>query len=101
MHAAGIGECAARTGRRVMTMPSSSYKAQTYERYVSGNPTALDPARLKAQKKRCADIVRKVYPADKTARILELGCGTGALVAAARSLGYAAITGVDHSPEQI
>lgn len=38
---------------------------------------------------------------DKTARVLDIGCGTGLLVNALRSFGYANVEGVDLSPQQI
>ncbi len=38
---------------------------------------------------------------DKSARVLDIGCGTGLLVNALRSFGYANTEGIDLSPQQI
>lgn len=38
---------------------------------------------------------------DKSSRVLDVGCGTGLLVFALRSFGYANVEGIDLSPQQI
>jgi len=46
-------------------------------------------------------LVRNLFPADRQARVLDLGCGDGALLFVAQQAGYRQITGVDLSPEQV
>lgn len=45
--------------------------------------------------------IRTWFPPDRSARILDLGCGSGALIHFARELGYTQVAGVDTSPEQV
>jgi 2-polyprenyl-3-methyl-5-hydroxy-6-metoxy-1,4-benzoquinol methylase len=45
-----------------------------------------------------APILRDI---DKSARVLDIGCGTGLLVNALRGFGYANVEGIDLSPQQI
>jgi 2-polyprenyl-3-methyl-5-hydroxy-6-metoxy-1,4-benzoquinol methylase len=40
-------------------------------------------------------------PADRGARILDIGCGDGALLALMREQGYREVAGIDVSPEQV
>lgn len=42
-----------------------------------------------------------LLPADRGAAILEIGCGDGALMTAARRLGYKSVEGIDASPQQV
>lgn len=65
---------------------------------VSAAAAAGGLARRKAYLER---LVRDHFPPARDAAILDLGCGHGALVWAARNLGYANVTGVDASPEQV
>ena len=46
-------------------------------------------------------IVRRHFPADYEAPILDLGCGSGALIYVAREMGYTHVRGVDISHEQV
>ncbi|HKV98957.1 MAG TPA: methyltransferase domain-containing protein [Vicinamibacterales bacterium] len=45
--------------------------------------------------------MRRHFPTDRSARILDLGCGNGAIIQAARRYGYHNVTGVDRSSEQV
>jgi SAM-dependent methyltransferase len=45
--------------------------------------------------------VRSWIPADRSIRILDLGCGYGALLHFLKEAGYIDLTGVDRSPEQV
>ncbi|MBR9860351.1 class I SAM-dependent methyltransferase [bacterium] len=40
-------------------------------------------------------------PKDKNATILDIGCGFGSFISAAKSSGYQNVTGIDLSPEQV
>lgn len=46
-------------------------------------------------------IVRKYFPDDRDAAILDIGCGHGALLYFAREAGYRCLRGVDVSPQQV
>jgi SAM-dependent methyltransferase len=46
-------------------------------------------------------IVRRHFPPDLNASILDLGCGCGTLIGVARQMGYRRVRGVDSSPEQV
>lgn len=46
-------------------------------------------------------VVRRHFPRDRSAAILEIGCGPGDLVAAARRAGFLDVRGVDRSPSQV
>jgi len=46
-------------------------------------------------------MIRRHFPADRAAQVLDLGCGHGALLRAAADLGYRNVRGVDGSPEQV
>ncbi len=82
----------------------SDYRQQLYDRYVSSHLTldaqasraALTPRRPYLQQ-----VIAHHFPTDKSAKILDLGCGHGALVHFARQAGYANCTGVDVSAEQV
>lgn len=46
-------------------------------------------------------MIRRHFPADRDAAILELGCGRGALLHAFRQTGHINARGVDGSSEQV
>lgn len=46
-------------------------------------------------------IIREHFPSDRSARIIDLGCGHGAVVHFAKTAGYQNVMGVDRSPEQV
>ncbi len=46
-------------------------------------------------------LVRRHFPANRDVRILELGCGSGELIAYLHAQGYCHVTGVDTSTEQV
>jgi 2-polyprenyl-3-methyl-5-hydroxy-6-metoxy-1,4-benzoquinol methylase len=83
---------------------SADFKARLYERYLT------EHVRSSAENIRVSLVQRGPYlrkmigsylPSDKSARILDLGCGYGGIMHALREAGYANVTGVDVSPEQI
>ena len=82
----------------------SSYRERIYRQYVHGRGQALAPATLAGLAPRAATLrnaVRRFFPARRDVRVLDLGCGHGALIYFARKAGYSDITGVDVSPEQV
>lgn len=46
-------------------------------------------------------LIRNYFPAQKSASILDLGCGYGSLIHFASQAGYMNVSGVDVSPEQV
>lgn len=82
----------------------SEYRSRIYGAYVSARHQPLAPLTLQGLTPRKAyldRLVRLHFPHDPEARILDLGCGHGALVYFARQAGYKNIRGVDGSSEQV
>jgi SAM-dependent methyltransferase len=82
----------------------SNYRTRIYGAYVSARQETLAPATLEGLKPEgpyLRKIVRRHFPPDLSASILDLGCGRGALIHVARQAGYRSIRGVDGSPEQV
>jgi predicted TPR repeat methyltransferase len=52
------------------------------------------------QPRRCGDAMRRFVP-DRSARVLDMGCGTGLAGSELRRLGYESIDGYDYSPEML
>jgi SAM-dependent methyltransferase len=83
---------------------STGYRPRMYDAYVRSNEgeaavgTAAD---LRGRRPYLEQLVRRHFPADRSARIIDLGCGAGALLNVARELGYQHLAGVDVSPEQV
>jgi len=83
---------------------SQDYRQRIYDAYVQARDKPLAPETLAGLKPRLPylkNLVRKHFPQDKDARILELGCGHGALLYVLTRAGYTHISGVDTSPEQV
>lgn len=79
-------------------------KARIYSRYVTARNERIVPERLEGLASRAPylkRLIRRWFPTDRAASILELGCGHGALIHFAGELGYHNIRGVDASGEQI
>lgn len=79
-------------------MTSDDVRSALYARYASWHAGASPNAAAAAVFRR--DIL-PFLPADRGARVLDVGCGQGALVAELHRAGYWAATGVDVSPEQV
>lgn len=79
-------------------MTSTPFRQRYYERYVSQHQGTLEPARRYPVLKR--DVVARL-PSDRSARILDAGCGQGDLIALTQGLGWTNVTGVDTSAEQV
>ena len=75
-----------------------------YERYVSSGsfgPVPVSESDLAPRLVILRDLVRRHFPADRNAAVLDLGCGNGVLLLAARREGYVHLSGVDGSTEQV
>lgn len=82
----------------------ADYRARLLARYVSTHSSVGDAAAQQGLERRRAyldALVQQHFPADRAAAVLDLGCGHGALLWAARRAGYTNLTGIDASPEQV
>lgn len=85
-------------------MSETSWKALLYERYTSGHVmSGVDElhSQLSARMPYLKRLIERRLPPERSARILDLGCGFGALLVALRNAGYRNTFGVDVSPEQV
>jgi len=75
---------------------------QIYENYASYHLTnKVDEATLEARGYFLKKVIHKFFPKNNEARILDLGCGYGALAYFAMKEGYQNYLGIDVSNEQI
>lgn len=80
----------------------TDYRARILSRYVSTHESVSGAASGLDRRRPFLDkLVAEHFPPDRNAAILDLGCGHGAIVWAARRAGYTNVTGVDASPEQV
>ncbi len=75
------------------------YRQRLYQDYVAaGSP---GPDRLAPRAAHLQSVIRRHFPPDKDAAILDVGCGHGALLHFARQAGYHNTAGIDCSPAQV
>lgn len=85
-------------------VPDSDLRSRVYSRYRSKGaalPQAEKLDDLTSRLPYLTQLVRRHFPEDTGARILDLGCGDGVLLHVAQTAGYANIFGVDVSAEQV
>jgi SAM-dependent methyltransferase len=85
-------------------MSQSRYRERIYRHYVEAATQQLAPDTLEGLAPRrpyLARLVARHFPPARDAAILDLGCGHGALLHAAREAAYTNLTGVDNSPAQV
>lgn len=83
-------------------MADPDYRQRILARYVSTHASVSGAAAGLERRRPFLDrLVRLHFPPDRNAAILDLGCGHGAILWAARNAGYTNLTGVDASPEQV
>jgi SAM-dependent methyltransferase len=83
---------------------TDDYRWRVYGRYVTARSQELAPSLIEGLQPRAAHLnrlIRSYFPADRSAAIVDLGCGHGALIHFARQAGYRDIVGVDRSPQQV
>lgn len=86
------------------TENTHSYRERIYGAYVSGRQQALAPESLEGLKSRLPYLrwmVRTCLPLSKDARIVDLGCGHGAILHALCLQGFRNVSGIDGSSEQV
>lgn len=83
-------------------MAEPDYRQRILASYVSTHASVSGAAAGLERRRPFLDrLVRQHFPADRNAAVLDLGCGHGAILWAARRAGYTNLTGVDASPEQV
>jgi 2-polyprenyl-3-methyl-5-hydroxy-6-metoxy-1,4-benzoquinol methylase len=82
----------------------TEHRERVYRRYLSTLGDGMSPETLEEMRPRIphlTNFVRRHFPPDRDAAIIDLGCGHGALLHCARRLGYRNLAGVDRSAEQV
>ncbi len=82
---------------------SGDLHRRLYDHYVSGG-RANAPSELSGLAPRAPffrRLIRDHFPADRDAKILDVGCGYGALLHFAREAGYRDVSGVDAAKQQV
>jgi SAM-dependent methyltransferase len=79
------------------------FRTRIYENYFTqsvrlGEASVASAVRIRTPHIR--SIVEAFFPRDRSARILDLGCGYGAILSILRNAKYTDLSGVDGSPEQ-
>jgi len=80
------------------------YRDRIYDQYVHARTVPLvQPGvdGLASRRPYLAAMVRRHFPANRGAAILDLGCGHGTVMFFAQQAGYTNVRGVDRSPEQV
>lgn len=83
-------------------MADPDYRRRLLAQYVTTHASVGDAVAGLARRRPYLDrLVRAHFPANRDAAVLDLGCGHGAVLWAARRAGYTNLAGVDASPEQV
>lgn len=83
---------------------NNQYRTRIYKNYINTRTTLLDSSPHEEMKIRAPylqRLIRRHFPCDQLATIIDLGCGQGAIIHFARLAGYTNLRGVDGSGEQI
>ena len=86
---------------QLKAMSNHDYRTALYEHYASGLSRAESDLSNDAGRQPYFEQLVSRHLPNRSARILELGAGSGALLTYLRSQGFAHITGIDGSPEQV
>src|SRR5919109_2239563 len=80
------------------------YRSRIYQHYLTTQAQS-DIKRIRQDLEHRApylrNLIRRWIPQDRAIKILDLGCGYGALLYFLKEAGYHNLQGIDHSPEQI
>ena len=77
------------------------YRKRLYDNYVGTHLQGGHAERLMSRAPYLRHLIRCHFPDDHSIKILDLGCGHGAMVHFAHQVGYKNMEGVDVSPEQV
>jgi len=92
-------------GPKCESAPLTGYKARFYDSYytthILGRKGQVTLETFRGHARIFDALWAPVLPADKTARILDAGCGSGSLVWWLQQRGYTATAGIDVSGEQV
>jgi 2-polyprenyl-3-methyl-5-hydroxy-6-metoxy-1,4-benzoquinol methylase len=86
------------------TKTTNEIRQRIYRSYATARNTPLAPPSLAGLRPRLPylrRLVNRYFPSDRSAEILELGCGHGALLHVLHQAGYEKARGVDVSPDQV
>jgi 2-polyprenyl-3-methyl-5-hydroxy-6-metoxy-1,4-benzoquinol methylase len=83
----------------------TNYREILYAKYFSHHVSPQQQQQrselFAAQKRQFAHEVLPLLPKDNTTRMLDIGCGSGSLLAACKDAGFANVVGVDVSEEMV
>jgi 2-polyprenyl-3-methyl-5-hydroxy-6-metoxy-1,4-benzoquinol methylase len=82
----------------------SAYRSRIYQYYVKASTQSITPKSiggLKPRSHQIKKVIRDHFPKDRSASILDLGCGHGAFIHFIREAGYVDVSGIDRSPQQV
>ena len=82
------------------TKEQLNYRDRLYTNYVTSHVGRKSDDFIHKRQPYLRSLVHRHFPNNKAAKILDLGCGYGALIDCAQKAGYQNIIGVDASPEQ-
>lgn len=80
------------------------YREKIYSKYVDAlykNLNKFDESAFKRNAKTISQIYSKSLPKNRSALILDLGCGPGYFVYALKTMGYTNVEGIDTSEQQV
>jgi 2-polyprenyl-3-methyl-5-hydroxy-6-metoxy-1,4-benzoquinol methylase len=80
------------------------YRSRVYGTYLTAGSGYLAPSSIQGLRPRAAQqngLIRAYFPPDRGSKIIDLGCGHGALIHFAQEAGYHNIAGIDHSLQQV
>jgi 2-polyprenyl-3-methyl-5-hydroxy-6-metoxy-1,4-benzoquinol methylase len=80
------------------------YRERIYRKYARerrNNRIHVSSVAFNARAPMYSKIIREHFPLEKSAAVLDLGCGDGAFIYCMSKAGYNNVRGVDRSPEQV
>ncbi|NOY71257.1 MAG: class I SAM-dependent methyltransferase [Gammaproteobacteria bacterium] len=80
---------------------SKDYRNRLYDRYVTAHLSGSIEERVRVRAPYLRRLIGIHFPENHDARMLEIGCGHGALIYYAKEMGYNQLEGVDTSFEQV
>jgi len=79
----------------------NDYRNKLYHHYVTSHLSGSIEERVRVRAPYLRRLIDAHFPEQLDARILEIGCGHGALIYYAKEMGYSHLVGVDASHEQV